>query len=90
MKALHLMFRRFDLPLPPAGEIDLDVAEMAGWPADLFQAAFSHVWRSFAASRRPRVADFLAPIADELEERRTRLAQLETLARKLARVRRRH
>jgi hypothetical protein len=87
-RALARLFRRFDLEPPAAADLDLDVAEMSAWPADLFEAAFRHVWTTFALARRPRVADFLAAIAEELAERRAALARLETLARKLDRQRR--
>jgi hypothetical protein len=87
--ALARLYRRFDMEPPAPGDLDLDVAEMSAWPADLFEQAFRHVWTTYALSRRPRVSDFLAGIADDLAERRADLHALEALARKLEHRRRR-
>jgi hypothetical protein len=83
LQALTLMAERRGLALPEGLALDLDVELLARWPRDLFRLAFRRVWENFGYRRMPEVPDFKRTIEAELQERRERLARLDTLQRKL-------
>lgn len=71
---------RHGLAMPQGLGLDIDLSLMAEWPADLFARAARRVWEDHQpGDPLPAVATFKRHVLSELEERRDRLAQLQTL-----------
>jgi hypothetical protein len=85
--ALNTLASRRGFPLPSGLALEMDVEVLASWPRDLWQKAFRGVWEGFAYRRMPEPADFKQYIASDLEERRLRLDQLESMRLRLETIR---
>lgn len=66
LTALETLAVARNLPLPADTVLDLDLAIMGEWPADLFRKAFRGIWENYRYRRFPGAADFKALIAADL------------------------
>jgi hypothetical protein len=85
VEALLSLAERKGVQMPSGPTWQVEVMEMASWPPDLFIKAFTQVATSHVYPRLPYCGEFKAVIQADLDERRSRLAALDTLSRKIQR-----
>jgi hypothetical protein len=83
LRALTTLCSRKGLPVPDDIALEMDTEVMSAWPRDLWIKAFRSVWEEFSYRRIPEVADFRKHIEADLNERKAKLARLDTLRLKL-------